>query len=94
MSNIYCDFSEQVLLPKEAFEKFGFGPYKTRDGKVCDAIFISVWNNADGRYNEQLDYICMKYWNVHFDTMRSMWFGRLGGVGDYWYFLQLKEKNI
>jgi hypothetical protein len=93
MSNIYCNFSEFVLLPKEAFDEFGFGPFRTKDGKVCDAIFISVWNNADCRYDEQLDHICQIKWNIRFDSVRSMWIGRLGEVGCYWYLIQLKERH-
>ena len=93
MNSIYCDYNELVIAPKEAFDGLGPGQFQTKDGKVCTALFIAGWNNEGNRYDEQLDHICKKYWNVPFDSIRSMWIGRLGNIGNYWYFIQLKEKN-
>lgn len=80
-------------MPKEALSSIGSGQFKTLDGKVCDALFISVWDNRDGRYDEQLDHICQKYWGVPFASVKSLWYERCSEIEGYWYLLNLKWIN-
>lgn len=69
----------------------GQGPLLTNDGKECTALFISGWNNRNGQYDEELDNLCMAKFNLPFESIRSMWFGRLGELSGYWCYIKLKE---
>ena len=93
MNWIQSKFAERVLVPREGISGHGPGKYETQDGKVCDAIFISIWDNADGRYDDQLDFVCRKYWDMPFSRFRSLWIARVGELKGFWYLVQLKETN-
>lgn len=94
---IEAKFSEKVLLPANAIERSFFGgvssqkeyDFITADGKSCKARFLSAWRNEDGRYDERLDFICMKNWKTPFESLKSLWISRLGTVSDCWYLINL-----
>lgn len=91
MNTIKAKFAERVLVPKEALSSIGPGQFKTMDGKICDAIFIAVWDNRDGRWDEQLDYLCRKWWDMPFSSMKSLWYERCWEIEGYWHLINLKE---
>lgn len=45
--------------------------------------------DKDGVFNDSLGKDCLKYYGAHFDTIRSIWFARLGFVDDYWHLVKL-----
>lgn len=91
MNKIKAKYAENVMVPKEGISGIKPGVYQTLDGKVCNATFISVWNNTDGRYDEQLDHICRKFWNISFSYIKSLWMERCMEIEGYWYFLKLTQ---
>lgn len=90
MNSIKAKYAERVLVPKEALSGIEAGQYVTSDGKVCDALFISVWDNRSGMYDDQLEHVCQMNWNIPFSYMRSMWIERCWEIEGYWYLLELK----
>lgn len=62
------------------------------DGQVCTAKFIMGLDNSDGRFEEEMNDLCMRTWNVPFSTIRSMWIGRIGSVGNMWHLVELHKK--
>ena len=93
MRTIQCKFNERVIVPQEAVAGLSIGEsFYTMDGKVCTAKFISGWNNDSGEYDDILNDICMKYWNVPFSAIRSVWIGRIGSVGNMWHLIELTKK--
>jgi hypothetical protein len=90
MNTIKAKFAERVLVPKEALSSIGSGQFKTLDGKICDAEFIACWDNRDGRWDEQLDHLCRKYWDMPFAAIKSMWYERCYEIEGYWHLLILR----
>ena len=94
---IEAKYAPKVLMPKNAIERRFFEDavsqreydFVTADGKNCKARFISAWNNEGGRYDESLDFICMKNWKTPFESLKSLWISRLGTIDDYWYLINL-----
>ena len=93
MNKIKAKYSEHLLVPKEGLSSIEPGEFETLDGKVCNAMFICGWDNCDGEYDQQLEHICRKYWQLPFSYVKSLWIERCYSVEGYWYFLQLKEVN-
>lgn len=69
----------------------GNGVYKTSDGKECNAEFISIWDNRDGRFNDQLEHISQKCYGLSFSYVRSLWLERVQQIEGYWHLINLKE---
>jgi len=94
---IEAKFAPRVLLPSNAIEQAFFGEavsqreydFITLDGKQCKGRFLSALRNEDGRFNERLDLICMRNWNMPFESMKSLWISRLGVISDCWYLIEL-----
>lgn len=93
MNSIKAKFAERILVPKEGMSGIEPGDFLTTDGKVCSATFISCWDNKDGRYDEQLDYLCRKYFDLPFPYIKSLWMERCWEIEGYWYMLLLREKD-
>ena len=91
MNSIKAKYAPKVLVPKEGLSGIEAGKYETADGKVCTALFISLWDDRDGRYDDQLDHICRKYWDLPFSYVKSLWMERCWEIEGYWYILELKE---
>lgn len=95
---IEAKYAPEVLMPKNAIERRFFEDptaqneydFVTSDGKVCKARFMSAWDNGGGRYDERLDFICMKKWKTPFEALKSLWISRLGVVDDCWYLIALR----
>lgn len=90
MNKISAKYAEYVLLPKEEVSGIGAGQFRTADDKVCEATFISGWDNRDGRYDKQLDWVCRKYWGVGFSAVKSLWHERRWEIEGYWYLFNLR----
>lgn len=89
MNTIKAKYAEKVLTPREGLSGIEPGEYETMDNKICRAEFIAVWDNRDGRYDEQLDHLCRKYWNLPFSYIKSLWMERCYDLEGYWYLLRL-----
>lgn len=95
---IEAKYAPKVLLPKNAIERAFFEDpttqkeydFITSDGKVCKARFMTAWNNEGGRYDEELDFICMKNWKTQYASVKSLWISRLGVIDDCWYLIALR----
>ena len=96
---IQAKFNEYVLCPRNAIEP-GFYTRNpailpelvTADGSVCEAEFISTWNDTGGVYDDEFDNICQCRFGVPFVSIRSIWIGRLGRIDDFWHLIKLKRK--
>lgn len=95
-ARIHCKYAHRVLVPANAIDSPRPIPndtlLRTTDGVLCDIHFIGCWNNADGRFNEELDELCMKEWNVRFNALRSMFKSRLGSINESpWGLIELEK---
>jgi len=85
MPRILSKYTERLLAPREAFVIGLSGEYETLDGVKCKTEPVGTWNNRDGYFDEEFDGICQKLYGCPFATIRSIWFGRLGGrIGYIW----------
>lgn len=87
MNSIKAKYAEFVLAPGEALSGVGDGVYMTLDGKECRAQFISIWDNRDGRYDDELEHICQRYYSLSFSYMKSLWMERVKSIEGYWYLI-------
>lgn len=88
--------AEYILCPANAIEGDFYkrnpdDPFllQTVDGAEHNATFICSWCNRDCAYDEELEAVCQKYYGMTFESIRSMWIGRLGRVDDYWHLIKL-----
>ena len=92
MTNLNCKYAEDVLIPIAGLGGLRDDPeVQTKDGVHCLAQFLSVWDNSDDRYKEELDYSCHHKWGCSFSRIHSIWFGRIGNPGAYWYLIKLNR---
>ena len=92
MTRIHCKFADVVLVPDNGIDDIILADkVETIDGVKCKTEFMKTWNNSDGRYDEDLDFACNMHWNVSFDRLKSMWYARLGKVGDVWNLIKLTK---
>lgn len=92
MVRIKARFAERVLAPGNALAGVREGDtVETSDGVSCVAHFLSGWDNADGRYDDELDGLCERQWGISFPVLRSVWIGRINYIGNIWHMLQLKK---
>lgn len=88
MEKINAKFAEYLLVPSNGIS-VGVGRVETLDGVECRPEFQTTWNNGDGTYDDELDAVCRKYYDCGFQSIRSIWYGRLGTVSDYWHLVKL-----
>ena len=69
----------------------GEGPFVTADGVAVRVKYLATWNNKDGRYDDELDRLCMDAWNVPFRFLRSSWIARLRDIDNYWHLVELEK---
>lgn len=84
---IKSKFTEMLLAPANVLGNDT--EYETLDGIICRLEYDTVWNNSDGRYDEELDGICQKYYSCRFSHIRSIWFSRLGDVAEIWHLVKM-----
>ncbi len=89
MQNLNCRYTERVIIPGNGIST-GDLDGATADGKRVKLRFIGTWNNEEGRFDDELDGICLQFWGVPFMTMRSIWISRLGRVSDFWHIVEMK----
>ena len=92
MTRIQCKFAERVLVPGNAFD----GPLSTKelltmDGHRCAATFLWSLNNTDGRFDQELEDVCMGLWSMNLNMWKSLWTERLGYCDKYWHFVKLEK---
>ena len=92
MIRIHSKYTPFLLLPANTIPSVMISECETDDGVKCLIEFQATWNNKEGEYDEELDSICEKYYECPFSSIRSIWFGRLGRVDDYWHLIKLKKK--
>ena len=83
---ISAKFAENLLVPANGIQ---FGEVETSDGIKCRTEFLATWNNADGMFDEELDGICQREYGCSFQTIKSIWIGRIGVLSDYWHLVKL-----
>ena len=90
---IKAKFSDRILIPDRAIPHgLRDGDYVlTLDGVKCMAHFLSTWDNGGGRYDDDLNGLCERQWNVPFRMIRSTWIGRIDDIGDIWHYMELKR---
>ena len=92
---IPCKYAEFVLCPANA-AKWNVGGktmVETTDGIVAEVEVQHTWNNRDGLYDGDLDAYSKTKFGIPFETIRSLWFGRLGVIDDYWHLIKLKKNE-
>ena len=63
--------------------------FETLDGVKCRMEFQMTCNNKNGMFDDSLDMDCLRYYGCHFQTIKSIWIGRLGRLDDYWHLVKL-----
>ena len=91
-----ASFNRFMICPSEALEQSFFSSQSslvelvTSDGVAHPALFLASYNNENGSYDAELDSVCMARYGMTFDSIRSIWIGRLGYIGSYWHYIELK----
>lgn len=86
MTRINAKFAEYLLAPANGIQN---EELETMDGIRCRPEFQATWNNAGGSYDDELEGVCQKYYGCTFQSIRSIWIGRLGYVSDFWHLVKL-----
>lgn len=90
---LQAKYAERILCPRSALGEVGTGDLNliTADGVECAVRFLGTWNNAEGRFNDDLEMVCQNQLGIGFDTVRSIWISRLNGMSDIWDMIELKK---
>lgn len=95
--NILAKYSEHILCPSNAIDRAFYtsnkGTLLSMDGIRARATFLSTYNNADGRYDNDLEEICQREFGKTFAEVRNLWIFRLGRLDDYWHFIKLDRDD-
>lgn len=83
---IKAKFAERLLVPENGI---GRGEIETADGVRCQAEFQTTWNNAGGFFDDELEALCQREYGCSFQTIKSIWIGRIGVLSDYWHLVKL-----
>lgn len=59
------------------------------DGEEVDVRCLCTWNNADGRYDHEIDKVCRRMYGRTFDHIKSVWRTRVSELGNYWCWAQM-----
>lgn len=86
MQKIQSKFVEYLLVPANGIMH---GEVETTDGEKCLVEFKTTWNNAGGFFDNELDSICQERYGCSFTAIKSIWFGRLGRLSDFWHLVKL-----
>ena len=86
MQKIQSKFVEYLLVPANGIE---FGEVETIDGVQCRTEFQATWNNGNGFFDDELESLCQDRYGCSFSSIKSIWFGRLGRLSDYWHLVKL-----
>lgn len=92
MYQISCKYAPKLLAPANALPLTIGELCITLDGVRCELRYVMGWDNRDDRYVGELDDTCGRIYGCPFSAIRSIWFGRLGYVGDYWYLVEMIKK--
>lgn len=90
MRQIQCKYVPKLIAPSNAFF-FPEDEYRTADGKTCRIKPLACWKDEDGSCEDDLENFCQCHHECSFEVIRSIWFGRLGRVSDYWYLVEMIE---
>lgn len=104
---INTTFAKECLLPHEAVDRRYWyvnckteedwsiwfkAVFRTKDNVRVRLKFISVCDNADGRYTPQLDAMSQRLYNMPFGYVRSIWASRYeGALSDTWHRVNMEE---
>ena len=91
---IQVKYAEEVLCPANAIEEAFYADAANRpnelitmDGVEVKATFVRTWRGESETLNRE----CVNMLGRHFDIIRSLWFGRLGAVDNYWHLIKLER---
>lgn len=91
MKQIQCKFVSRVVVPANALKPEEY-EYQTSDGIICRISYEIGWKIEDEWFLEELEDICQKIHGCSFETIKSLWFSRLGRLSDWWYVIKLTKK--
>jgi len=89
MNRLQSKYTEYILAPSNALTNGVNCEYVTTDGVSVLAELHTTWNNSDGYFDDELERECMDRFNCPFRFIKSVWFGRLGVLSDYWHLIKL-----
>ena len=90
--HIWSKYVDYLLVPANGIEGSFSDEYETSDGVLCELKNHTVWNNEGGRYDDELNDICLWRYKCEFSTIRSLWISRLGSVDKYWFLVKMVKK--
>ena len=86
MKKIRSKYTEYLLAPANAItDTF----VETVDGVKCKIEYQATWNNEYGRYDDQLNDLCRKYYNSSLEVISNIWSARLGFTSEYWHLVKM-----
>lgn len=92
MEKIQCKFVPKLIVPANALVPEEYN-YITSDGTKCRIGFEIGWKNENDIFSDELDDVCQKVHGCSFETIKSVWFSRLGSVSDWWYMIKLRKNE-
>lgn len=88
MYKIFANYAPVILAPDNAIDVH-CEKIETQDNVVVGTKFVTTWNNAGGRYDDELNDLCKEKFGAPFSFIRSIWFYRLGSVSNTWHLIEL-----
>lgn len=96
---IKVKYAPEVFIPANAIESAYYEDMRrsevtflTTDGVEVRPLFVRTSNNRGGRFDAFFDAYCQEHFGMTFEYFRKIWFGRLGGVDDYWHLIKLEKR--
>lgn len=88
MTKVLFKFADYILCPSNVVKG---EECETADGVKCKCKYIGTWNNEDGRYDDELDDMCIRRFGFPFQSIRSLWIARLDVLSPFWHLIKLER---
>lgn len=88
MYKLKAKYAPMILVPHNGIDVRA-DKVETQDGVIAGIKFVATWNDNDGRYYDEIDEICKDKFDTPLAFIRSLWFARLGDVGNTWHLIEL-----
>lgn len=95
---IKIKYAPEAMFPANAIEKAfyedkdrGSALLETTDGVTVRPQFIWTLNTKGGWFDAELEKYSQEHFKMSFEHFKSIWFGRLGMVDDYFHYVRFEK---